>query len=160
MKLKCLVKYLAPVLVMGAYAASASAQSLQCSEALFAYGDEFPIEKMGTKVAVEKMEIPQRTGGVITITSYTSDDNWISVKSCDACNPRESRDGTYITINEALPCGIKKGMTEQQVVQAVGEPDLKKDNGEFLIYDTSTKEIRRLSLHMLDGRLNGLMNEY
>lgn len=159
MKIKRLAKYLAPVLVMGAYTASASAQSYQCSEALFAYGDEFPIEKLGANVTVKKEKEPNPHGGPITYTTYEAGESWITTRACDSCNPRESRSGTYIVVNEPLPCGIKKGMSEQQITQVMGQPHFRQDDGS-LSYYADMEGNYDVTFRMLNGQLKGLMNGY
>lgn len=161
MKLKRLVKHLAPVLVVGAYAASASAQSLQCAEALFAYGDEFPIEKLGANVTVKKEVVanPHSDGAPITNTSYQAGESWISTRTCDSCNPIESRNSTYIVVNEPLACGIKKGMTEQQITQIMGPPAYRQNDGS-LTYFADMEENIDVTFRMVNGRLQGLMNGY
>lgn len=159
MKLKRLAKYLAPVLLMGAYTASASADIYQCPEALFNYADKFPIEKLGAKVLFKKEVEPNPHGGPITITTYKSGDNWISTRACNTCNPREARNGIYINVNEPLPCGLKKGMTEQQITQIMGRPSYVLSNGS-LSYPTSVEETNEVILYMENGRLQGLMNSY
>lgn len=163
MKLKSLIKYLAPVLIMGAYTASVSAQSYECPQALFAYGDEFPIQKLGAKVTVKKEKEVQQMGGaageVMISTAYSAGESWINTMGCDTCDPKERRSGSYIVVSESLPCGLQKGMTEQQVTQIIGKPNGRQGD-EFLIYNTSIEGTDDVIIHMLNGRLEGLMNSY
>jgi hypothetical protein len=56
---------------------------------------------------------------------------------------------------EALPCGLKRGMLKDDVVQRLGEPDER--DGENQIYrHRSDGGPEDMILHMDNGKLNGI----
>lgn len=96
--------------------------------------------------------------GQVQNVYHTAGDNFIGTVICDSCDPKERRYLTMIAVNEELACGLKKGMTEQQITQILGKPDIKQDDehGVVLFYYISEKQDDNVSLSMDNGRLKYL----
>lgn len=159
---KPLLKFIAPLLLACAYSSPLLAEPLECVNSLFKYVDEFPIDKLGAKIDVKLTQEPNvhgKAGEVIKTSTYSSGENWISIRKCASCDPEESRAGAYIVASQPLPCGLKKGMTVPQITKILGEAPGKQGN-ELLIYGVGDDMTDEVIIHLVNGKLEGLLNTY
>ena len=160
---KYLKTAIATALLTFAYSSPALATSYECPLALFEYGDNFPIEKLGEKIDVEKYQEPQPHGGhageMMDLTEYSSGENRIITSDCDSCNPKVYRTFTSLMVSEPLPCGLKKGQTEAEIIAILGKPD-NQYNKNDLYYSIDEANMVFVSVTLEGGKFKLLENIY
>ncbi|NLD01254.1 MAG: hypothetical protein GX673_10835 [Gammaproteobacteria bacterium] len=159
---KPLLKCIAPLLLACA-SSTVFAANEACVQTLFDYADTLPVEKLGAKVSAEVTKEANEHGApgeMISYTTYSSGQNWITIRECPSCQPKKSRTGANLVASEQLPCGLKKGLTVAQITQALGQPDEIEDD-RLLSYYTDEHYTNSVVLELDDsGKLGWVFNNY
>lgn len=157
-RVKPLVRFIAPLLLVCAYSSSVLADPQECAIALFDYADNYPIEKLGAKIDIKLTQEPNlhgKPGSVINIRTYSSEGNMIMERECDTCWPEKFRIVSSVPAAQTLPCGLGKGSNLSQITKVLGQPYQTQDNKMFTYYGDETGS-RDVSVHLKNGRLTSV----
>lgn len=144
------------------YSGPLIASPTECVKSLFKFGDEFPSNKLSSKVDLEVTQAPNEggeQGELIYTSTYRANENWLTFIECASCNPKKFRTGIYLVANKPLPCGLKMGFSIPQITKILGEPGGKQDD-EYLFYYPDEFQNNYVAIHLVNGKLKALQIIY
>ena len=143
------------VLLLSSFSFAAPAE---CVGKLYEYGQGFSLNRFGGATTKKSWETPNPNGApgeMLHWTTLSSKGNWITTLECDSCSPRKGVTELFLTTKRDLPCGLRNGMSDKDIVQRLGDPYERKEGNLVYVYppDEGTQEI---TLQMGNGKLNGI----
>lgn len=159
-RVKPLVRFIAPLLLVCAYSSAVLADPQECAIALFEYADNYPIEKLGAKIDVKLTQEPSlngKPGSVINIRTYSSEGNMIMERECDTCWPEKSRIASSVPAAQILPCCLGKGSNLSQITKVLGQSYQIQDNEMFTCY-VDESGCSDVTVYLKNGRLTSVVS--
>jgi len=130
------------------------AETNDCVKELYEYGRSFTPEKLGSNI-VKKTYTKANENGTpgenIFWTTHTSKQNWITTYACKSCSPKKGISELFLIGDRPLPCGLKIYMSEIDITNKIGSPELKQDSNLIYAYPPLEKN-QEIRLQLRDGK--------
>jgi hypothetical protein len=124
------------------------------------YGLKFSPTEFGKGVTTKTTSEPNQNGAPDELLYWTTTSlkgSWIKILECNSCSPRKSTTELFLKTATAkkLPCGLKDGMSENEISQRLGAAHEKQgDNSIYYYPPLEQNEI--MSLQMDKGKIRAI----
>src|SRR5229473_2255692 len=114
---------------------AAGSAATDCIKAVFEYGANFDATTLTPVIDTKQWQTENRhvPDEVIQWKTIRANDGWATMRECASCSPRAGITELLLSPDRRnLPCGLKKGMTAESLIQRMGQPHTRR--GEDLVY--------------------------
>src|SRR5882724_3737001 len=135
-----------------------SATAADCIKAVFEYGANFDVTTLTPVIETRQWQTENRhvRDEFIQWKTIRTKDGWATMRKCASCSPRAGITELLLSPDRRnLPCGLKKGITAESLIQRLGQPHTRR--GEDLVYLYPPEERNQeITVALKQGRFAGL----
>jgi len=129
-----------------------------CIYKVFEYGVHFDLTKVNEAGVAEtwKTENPHEPGGITLWKKIHWNRGWVTTRECAPCSPKTGITELFVTADEpGLPCGLNRGMLIDDILELMGEPDVRNESGAIYLYPPIDKN-EEIAFQFKEGKLWGI----
>lgn len=138
--------------------ALSNAVPTNCIDKVFEYGAHFDLSKVNEAGVAEtwKTENRHEPSDIILWKKIHWNRGWVTTRECVPCSPKTGITELFVTADEpGLPCGINKDMLIADILELMGEPNVRNDSGLIYLYSPIDKN-EEIAFQFKEGKLWGI----
>ena len=138
--------------------AAAPASATDCINAVFEYGARFDATQLRAVIETKQWQTQNRhvPDELIQWKTIRASDEWATTRECASCSPRRGLTELSLSPDRTdLPCGLKRGMTVNSLLQRLGKPHARRGDDLVYLYPPEDRT-HEITLSVQHGRFAGV----